>query len=353
MKKNSSKNQKSKELMIRNSTAEFLMFTADSRQDGLEVRFQNETVWLTQRLMATLFQCTTDNISLHLKNIFKDRELEENSVTEEYSVTASDGKAYRTKHYNLDAIIAVGYRINSIRATQFRQWATRVLRDFAIKGFVIDKERLKNEGFLGRDYFEDLLEIVREIRASERKFYQKITDIYSTALDYNYNSPITREFFAKVQNKMHFAIHGKTASELIKERADSQKPYMGLTTWKRATKGKILKSDVTIAKNYLSKEEINTMNRIVNMYLDYAEDQAGRRIPMTMEDWSKKLDSFLKFNEREVLTNPGKVSAEVAKSFAESEWEKYRVTQDRLFESDFDREVKKLLESKKPKKKEE
>ena len=353
MKKKLNQNQKPKELMIRNSTAEFLMFTADSRQDGLEVRFQNETVWLTQRLMATLFQCTTDNISLHLKNIFKDRELEENSVTEEYSVTASDGKAYRTKHYNLDAIIAVGYRINSIRATQFRQWATKVLRDFAIKGFVIDKERLKNEGFLGRDYFEDLLEIVREIRASERKFYQKITDIYSTALDYNYNSPITREFFATVQNKMHFAIHGKTASELIKERADSQKPYMGLTSWKKATKGKIFKSDVTIAKNYLSKEEINTMNRIVNMYLDYAEDQAERRIPMTMEDWSKKLDAFLKFNEREVLTNPGKVSAEVAKSFAESEWEKYRVTQDRLFESDFDREVKKLLESKKPKKKEE
>jgi hypothetical protein len=351
MNKKLNQNQKPKELMIRNSTAEFLMFTADSRQDGLEVRFQNETVWLTQRLMATLFQCTTDNISLHLKNIFKDRELEENSVTEEYSVTASDGKAYRTKHYNLDAIIAVGYRINSIRATQFRQWATRVLRDFAIKGFVIDKERLKNEGFLGRDYFEELLEIVREIRASERKFYQKVTDIYSTALDYNYNSPITREFFATVQNKMHFAIHGKTASELIKERADSQKPYMGLTTWKRATKGKILKSDVTIAKNYLSKEEINTMNRIVNMYLDYAEDQAERRIPMTMEDWSKKLDAFLKFNEREVLTNPGKVSAEVAKSFAESEWEKYRVTQDRLFESDFDREVKKLLESKKLKKK--
>ncbi len=345
MKKKQNQNQKPRELMIRNSTAEFLMFTLDSRQDGLEVRFQNETVWLTQKLMAKLFQCTTDNISLHLKNIFKDRELEENSVTEEYSVTASDGKIYRTKHYNLDAIIAVGYRVNSIRATQFRQWATKVLKDFAIKGFVIDRERLKNEGFLGRDYFEELLEIIREIRASERKFYQKITDIYSTALDYNYDSPITKEFFATVQNKMHFAIHGKTASELIVERADSQKPYMGLTTWRRATKGKILKSDVMIAKNYLSKEEIETMNRIVNMYLDYAEDQAERRIPMTMEDWSKKLDAFLKFNEREVLTNPGKVSAEVAKTFAESEWEKYRVIQDRLFESDFDREVKKLLEA--------
>ena len=313
MKKKQNQNQKPRELMIRNSTAEFLMFTLDSRQDGLEVRFQNETVWLTQKLMAKLFQCTTDNISLHLKNIFKDRELEENSVTEEYSVTASDGKIYRTKHYNLDAIIAVGYRVNSIRATQFRQWATKVLKDFAIKGFVIDRERLKNEGFLGRDYFEELLEIIREIRASERKFYQKITDIYSTALDYNYDSPITKEFFATVQNKMHFAIHGKTASELIVERADSQKPYMGLTTWRRATKGKILKSDVMIAKNYLSKEEIETMNRIVNMYLDYAEDQAERRIPMTMEDWSKKLDAFLKFNDREVLTNPGKVSTEVAK----------------------------------------
>ncbi len=347
MKKNPSKKQKSKELMIRNSTAEFLMFTADSRQDGLEVRFQDETVWLTQKLMAELFQCSTDNISLHLKNIFKDGELEENSVTEEFSVTASDGKKYQTKHYNLDAIIAVGYRVNSIRATQFRQWATKVLRDFAIKGFVIDKERLKNEGFLGRDYFEELLEIIREIRASERKFYQKITDIYATALDYDYNSPITKEFFAMVQNKMHFAIHGKTASETIMERADSQKPYMGLTTWKKATKGKILKSDVTIAKNYLSKEEIDAMDRIVNMYLDYAEDQAKRKIPMTMEDWSKKLDTFLEFNEREVLTNPGKVSAEVAKSFAESEWEKYRVIQDRLFESDFDREIKRIIDSKK------
>ena len=216
--------------MIRNSTAEFLMFTADSRQDGLEVRFQDETVWLTQKLMAELFQCSTDNISLHLKNIFKYGELEEKSVTEEFSVTASDGKQYRTKHYNLDAIIAIGYRVNSIRATQFRQWATRVLKEFAIKGFVLDKERLKNEGFLGRDYFEELLEIIREIRASERKFYQKITDIYATAMDYATDSPITKTFFATVQNKMHFAIHGQTASEIIMQRADSQKPYMGLTT---------------------------------------------------------------------------------------------------------------------------
>lgn len=344
-------NQKSKGLTIRNSTAEFLMFIADSRKDGLEVRFQDETVWLTQKLMAELFQCSTDNIFLHLKNIFKDGELEEESVTEEFSVTASDGKQYRTKHYNLDAIIAVGYRVNSIRATQFRQWATRVLKEFAIKGFVLDKERLKNEGYLGRDYFEELLEIIREIRASERKFYQKITDIYSTALDYNPDSPITKTFFATVQNKMHFAIHGQTASEIITQRADSKKPYMGLTTWKKAPKGKIQKSDVAIGKNYLNKDEIEAMDRIVNMYLDYAEDQAKRKIPMTMEDWVKKLDAFLRFNERDVLDNPGKVSAEIAKTFAESEWEKYRIVQDRLFESDFDREVKKLLESKKPEKK--
>ena len=272
-----SDNQKSKGLMIRNSTAEFLMFTADSRQDGLEVRFQDENVWLTQKMMAELFQCSTDNISLHLKNIFKDGELEEKSVTEEFSVTASDGKQYHTKHYNLDAIIAVGYRVNSIRATQFRQWATRVLKEFAIKGFVLDKERLKNEGFLGRDYFEELLEIIREIRASERKFYQKITDIYATALDYATDSPITKSIFCRVQNKMHFAIHGQTAAEIIMKRADNQKPYMGLTTWKKSPKGKIQKSDVTIAKNYLNKDEIEALDRIVNMYLDYAEDQAKRK----------------------------------------------------------------------------
>jgi hypothetical protein len=342
-------NKNLKSLMIRNSTAEFLMFTADSRQNGLEVRFQDETVWLTQKLMAELFQCSTDNISLHLKNIFKDGELEEKSVAEDFSVTASDSKQYRTKHYNLDAIIAIGYRVNSIRATQFRQWATRVLKEFAIKGFVLDKERLKNEGYLGRDYFEELLEIIREIRASERKFYQKITDIYATALDYDTESPITKSFFATVQNKMHYAIHGQTASEVITQRADSQKLFMGLNTWKRAPKGKILKADVGIAKNYLNKNEIEALDRITNMYLDYAEDQAKRKIPMTMEDWSIKLDAFLKFNERAVLDNPGKVSAEIAKVFAESEWEKYRIVQDRLFESDFDREVKKLLASKKKK----
>ncbi len=325
------------------------MFTADSRQDGVEVRFQDETVWLSQKMIAQLFQCSIDNISLHLKNIFNDGELEKESVIEEFSITASDGKKYKTKHYNLDAIISVGYRVNSKRATQFRKWATTVLKEFAIKGFVIDKERLKNEGYLGQNYFDELLEIIREIRASERKFYQRITDIYATSLDYDPDSALSKTFFATVQNKMHYAIHGKTAAELIKERADSTKPYMGLTNWKKSPKGKILKSDVSIAKNYLNKNEIETLNRIVNMYLDYAEDQAKRKFPMTMEDWINKLDAFLQFNEREILDNQGKVSAEVAKSFSESEWEKYRIVQDQLFESDFDRELNKFLKDSKKK----
>ncbi len=341
--------KQNKKLTIRNSTAEFLMFTADSRQNGVEVRFQNETVWLSQKMIAQLFQCSVDNISLHLKNIFNEGELEKDSVIEEFSITARDGKKYRTKHYNLDAIISVGYRINSKRATQFRKWATQVLKEFAIKGFVIDKERLKNEGYLGQNYFDELLEIIREIRASERKFYQKITDIYSTSLDYDLDAEQTKLFFATVQNKMHFAIHGKTAAELIKERADSGKPRMGLTSWKKSPEGKILKSDVSVAKNYLTKDELESLDRIVNMYLDYAEDQAKRKIPMTMEDWANKLDAFLKFNEREILDNPGKVSAEVAKAFAESEWEKYRIVQDRLFESDFDKELNKLLKDGKKK----
>ncbi len=336
-------NQAAKNPRIRNSTAEFLMFVADSHQDGIEVRFQNETIWLTQKMMAELFQCSVDNISLHLKNIFKDKELEEKSVIEEFSITARDGKQYRTKHYNLDSIIAVGYRVNSLRATQFRQWATRVLKEFAIKGFVLDKERLKNEGFLRQHYFEELLEIIREIRASERKFYQKITDIYATALDYDSASALSKTFFATVQNKMHYAIHGKTAAELILGRADSKKPYMGLMVWKKSPKGKILKSDACVAKNYLNKDEIEALDRTITMYLDYAEDQAKRKIPMTMEDWLKKLDAFLQFNERKILDNSGKISAEIAKSFSESEWEKYRITQDRLYESDFDLEVKKFL----------
>lgn len=332
-----------KKLIIRNSTAEFLMFTADSRQDGIEVRFQNETVWLSQKMIATLFDCSTDNISLHLKNIFKDGELEEKSVVEDFSVTSSDGKNYNTKHYNLDAIIAVGYRVNSKRATQFRQWATRILRDFAIKGYVLDKKRLENGSFLGEDYYERLLEEIREIRLSERKFYQKITDIYATSFDYDKNATTTKEFFAKVQNKLHYAIHGQTAAELIAKRANAKKENMGLTSWEKAPDGKILKSDVSIAKNYLTKDELQSLGRVVNAFLDLAEERAKRKIPMTMEDWSVRLDKFLEHDDRDVLEDKGKISAEKAKIFAESEWEKYRIVQDRLFESDFDQEIKKYL----------
>lgn len=274
-----------------------------------------------------------------MKNIFKSGELEEKSVTEESSATAADGKTYRMKFYNLDAIISVGYRINSVRATQFRQWATKVLKTFAIQGYVLDKNRLENGQVFDEEYFEHLLDEIREIRASERKFYQKITDIYSTAVDYTVDAVTTKEFFATVQNKLHYAIHGHTAAELIMDRADHKKEHMGLTTWKNAPSGKIVKSDVIIAKNYLTKNELEDLNQFVTMYLDYAERQARRHIPMTMEDWAAKLDVFLQFNEEEILHDKGRVSAEIAKSFAESEFEKYRVIQDKLFESDFDRLV--------------
>lgn len=328
-----------KKLQIRNSTTDFLVFTKQAGEDGIEVRVFKESVWLTQRGMAQLFDCSTDNIGLHLKNIFKSGELEEKSVTEESSATAADGKTYRMKFYNLDAIISVGYRINSVRATQFRQWATKVLKTFAIQGYVLDKNRLENGQVFDEEYFEHLLDEIREIRASERKFYQKITDIYSTAVDYTVDAVTTKEFFATVQNKLHYAIHGHTAAELIMDRADHKKEHMGLTTWKNAPAGKIVKSDVSIAKNYLAKNELEDLNRFVTMYLDYAERQARRHIPMTMEDWAAKLDVFLQFNEEEILHDKGRVSAEIAKSFAESEFEKYRVIQDKLFESDFDRLV--------------
>ena len=326
-----------RKLKIRNSTAEFLTFTIQAQEDGIEVRLQDETIWLSQKLMGVLFECSSDNIGLHLKHIFKEGELEENSVTEYFSATASDGKNYRTKFYNLDAIIAVGYRINSKRATAFRRRATNVLRDYTIRGYIIDKERMKNGTFFNDDYFKSLLEEVREIRASERLFYQKITDIYATAFDYDAESQTTMHFFASVQNKLHFAIHHHTAAELIMDRADSQKEHMGLTTWKKAPSGKIIKSDVSVAKNYLTEQEIRQLDRIVTMYLDYAENQAEKHIPMSMEDWSKKLDAFLQFNEYDLLNNIGKVSTEVAKAFAESEFEKYRIIQDRLFQSDFDK----------------
>ena len=331
-----------KELQIRNSTAEFLIFTKQAGENGLEVRVQDGTIWLTQKLMASLFDCTIDNISLHLKNVFAEGEQNEGSVTEDFSITAADGKNYRTKHYNLDAIIAVGYRINTRRATAFRQWATTVLRDFALRGYVIDRKRMENGAFLDEDYFEHLLEEIREIRISERRFFQKITDIYATAMDYNKNAPVTREFFAKVQNKLHFAIHGHTAAEVIYERADASKDHMGLTTWEKAPKGKIVKSDVSVAKNYLTGDELESMGRIVNAYLDLAEDRAKKKIPMTMEDWAKRLDRFLEADDRELLQDGGRISAQIAKEFAEGEFEKYRVVQDRLFESDFDRELKKL-----------
>lgn len=324
-------------MQIRNSTTDFLMFTKQAGEGGIEVRVSGESVWLTQKGMAQLFDCSTDNISLHLKNIFKLGELSESSVTEESSATAADGKTYKMKFYNLDAIISVGYRINSVRATQFRQWATQVLKTFAIQGYVLDKNRLENGQIFDEEYFEHLLDEIREIRASERKFYQKITDIYSMAVDYSRDAITTKEFFATVQNKLHYAIHGHTAAELIVDRADHTKEHMGLTTWKNAPKGKIVKADVSVAKNYLTQSELKDLNQFVSMYLDYAERQARRHIPMTMEDWAKKLDVFLQFNEEEVLHDKGRVSAEIAKSFAESEFEKYRVIQDRLFESDFDK----------------
>lgn len=334
-------------LTIRNSTAEFLIFSQQAGENGIEVRYEEGSIWLTQKLMAELFNVDVRTISEHLQNIYASGELQEDSVIRKFRITASDGKNYNTQFYNLDAIISVGYRVNSKRATQFRQWATQVLKEFAIKGFVLDKKRLENGSFLGEDYFEQLLEAIREIRLSERRFYQKITDIYATSVDYNKNAPTTRDFFAKVQNKLHYAIHGRTASELVCERADSSKPFMGLTNWEGSPDGKILKTDVSVAKNYLNTEELESLGRIVNAYLELAEDRARRKIPMTMEDWSKRLDNFLEFDERDVLQNAGKISAKIAKEHAESEFEKYRIIQDRLFESDFDKEIKAITEEKK------
>ena len=323
-------------LRLRNSTAEFLTFAYQTGGDGVEVRVEDQTIWLSQKNMGQLFETTPENVLMHLKNIFADKELEEESVAKVFLATAADGKNYKIKHYNLDAIIAVGYRVNSKRATAFRQWATGVLRDYTLRGYVMDRQRMENGAFLGEDYFERLLEEIREIRLSERRFYQKITDIYATAMDYDKDAPITQEFFARVQNKMHFAVHGRTAAELIVERADHTKERMGLTTWAKAPVGKILKSDVVVAKNYLTEAEMEDLGRIVSAYLDLAESRAKRRVPMTMEDWAKRLDIFLSADEREVLKDAGRISAEIAEEHAESEFEKYRVIQDRLFRSDFD-----------------
>lgn len=334
-----------KKLQIRNSTAEFLIFTRQDGKNTIEVQVADETVWLTQKLMGVLFEVSVPTINEHLANIYKTSELLESATIRKFRIVQTEGKRQVNREldfYNLDAIIAVGFRVNSQRAVQFRHWAINILRDFAIRGYVLDKERLKNGSFFGQEYFDSLLAEIREIRASERRFYQKITDIYATALDYDVENPITKSFFATVQNKMHFATHGYTAAELIMKRADSQKERMGLTTWKNAPAGKIVKTDVSIAKNYLTEKEIKALDRITTMYLDYAEDQAEQNIPMTMEDWSIKLNVFLQFNNRELLDNPGKVTKAIAKAFAESEFEKYRIVQDSLFESDFDKMIKQL-----------
>lgn len=325
---------------IRNSTAEFLIFQIEGKEDGVQVVYHKESVWCTQKAMAQLFDCSSDNIGLHLKNIYETGELTQEATTENFSVVQNEGERQvnrKLKFYNLDAIISVGYRVNSTRATQFRQWCTFILRQFAIRGYVIDKKRMENGSFIGEDYFEHLLAEIREIRLSERRFYQKLTDIYATAIDYNRDAPTTRLFFKKVQNKMHYAVHGHTAAELIIDRANAEKEHKGLTTWENAPNGKIVKPDVSIAKNYLKESELEDMGRIVNSFLDLAEDMAKRHIPMTMEDWAKRIYKFLDLTDRPVLTDAGHVSAEQAKEYAETEFEKYRVIQDKLFQSDFDR----------------
>jgi hypothetical protein len=326
-----------KNIEIRNSAAEFLIFMLEGKEDGIQVMYKDETIWATQKAMAQLFDVGVPAISKHLKNIFESGELDGKSVISKMETTASDGKNYDTAFYNLDAIISVGYRVNSVRATQFRQWCTFVLRQFAIRGYVLDHKRMENGAFLGVDYFEHLLAEIREIRLSERRFYQKLTDIYVTAIDYNKDAPTTRLFFKKVQNKMHYAVHGHTAAELIVERADANREHMGLTTWENAPNGKIVKTDVSVAKNYLREKELEEMGRIVNASLDMAESMAMRHIPMTMEDWAKRIDKFINLFESPILQDNGQVSAEYAKEFAESEFEKYRIIQDRLFQSDFDR----------------
>ena len=330
-------NNGSKKLQIRNSTAEFLIFQIENKEEGIEVLYQDDTLWLTQDAIALLFDKGRSTIAEHLQNIFQSQELQEDSVCRKFRRTASDGKNYAIKYYSLDAIISVGYRVNSVRATQFRQWCTFTLRQFAIRGYVIDKKRMENGSFINEDYFEHLLAEIREIRLSERRFYQKLTDIYATSIDYNLNAPTTRLFFKKVQNKMHYAVHGHTAAELIVERANAEKEHMGLTTWEKAPDGKIVKTDVSIAKNYLKEEELESMGRLVNAFLDLAEDRAKRHIPMTMEDWAKRIDKFLDSDDRPVLNDSGKVSTEQAKDYAETEFEKYRIIQDCLFQSDFDK----------------
>lgn len=326
--------------LVRSSAAEYLTFVAASGSGGVEAVYADENVWLSQKMMAQLYDVEVPTVNYHLKKVFEDSELEEDSVLRNFRITAADGKTYDTKHYSLSAIIAVGYKVNSERAVQFRKWATRIVEEFAIKGFAMDDERLKRGGSILSDrYFEEQLQRVREIRLSERKFYQKITDIYSTSIDYDVTAQATKRFFATVQNKLHWAIHGQTAAEVIVARADATREHMGLHTWTDAPRGKIQKFDVVVAKNYLTEPELAQLTRLVNAYLDVAEDMALRKIPMTMQDWETRLNRFLAATDREVLQDAGKVTAEIARAHAESEFEKYRIVQDRLFESDFDRVV--------------
>lgn len=337
-----------KDISIRSSAAEYLTFVAATGddKDSIEVRYEDENIWITQKMLATLYEVDVRTINYHIKKIFEDSELTEKSVIQNFRITATDGKQYDTKHYNLQMIIAVGFKVNSERAVQFRKWVNQIAKDYTIKGWALDSDRLKNGGsILTKEYFKRLLEEIREIRISERQFYQKITDLYATAVDYDKTSKTTKEFFAKVQNKLHWAIHRHTAAELIYERADSTKENMGLSTWEGSPDAKIRKSDVSVAKNYLTKEELHALELIVSGYLDFAEMQANRNIPMTMEDWAKHLDRILTATEHEILTDAGKISMEVAKAHAETEWEKYRIIQDRIYQSDFDlflENVKKL-----------
>ena len=333
-------NSSNNNLTIRNSTTEFLIFEKQSHADSIEVRYEDETLWLTQKMMAQLFDVSVPTINEHLKDIYESEELERNTTIRKFRIVQTEGSRQVTRnidHYNLDAVISVGYRVNSIRATQFRRWATQVLARYAKTGYVIDRKRMENGAFLGEDYFERLLEEIREIRLSERRFYQKVTDLYATAIDYDKNSPTTRQFFARVQNKMHYAVSHQTAAEIIYNRADSEQEHMGLTSWANSPDGKILKSDVSIVKNYLSKDELDDLGRIVSAFLDLAESAARRHIPMTMEDWASRIDRFLLADDRDILKDAGKISMEIAKNRAESAFEKYRIVQDRLYESDFDR----------------
>lgn len=332
--------------ITRSSAAEYLTFVTAKGEGGVEAIYADEDVWLSQKMMAVLYDVDVRTINYHLQKVFKDSELEEESVIRKFRITAADGKTYETQHYNLTAIIAVGYKVNSERAVQFRKWATTVVKEYTVKGFAMDDERLKYGGtILTKQYFEEQLQRVREIRLSERKFYQKITDIYATAIDYDRSATATQRFFATVQNKLHWAIHGHTAAEVIVDRADAGKQHMGLTTWKDAPHGKIQKFDVSVAKNYLTEPEMAQLSRLVNAYLDVAEDMAQRQIPMTMQDWETRLNRFIEATDREILQDAGKVTAEIAKAHAESEFEKYRIVQDRLYVSDFDAEVMRIARS--------